>query len=354
MSKVHVVVLAGGQGTRFWPLSRANRPKQFLALTHSGESLLQLTAERMREVVPHGQMTVVTNKNLATLTKEHFSGGDMLLEPVGRNTSASIALAAFSLKRRYGDVVMVVVPADQIVQENQALAVVFKEAINLASSQDLLVTIGIQPTSAHTGYGYIKRGEKLGERSFKVERFFEKPNIERAREYCESGQYYWNSGMFVWRVSTILKALELYLPKLYTALSKCEDALGGAKQDQLLQEVFPALESISIDFGVLEHAQNCAVIEGADLGWSDVGSWDAWAEYFEPDSEGNLKHGETVIIDSQNCILKSDKRMLAVLGMENCVVIDSVDALLVCPRDRVQDVRKVVEELKKRGKTDLI
>ena len=258
------------------------------------------------------------------------------------------------LKARGGDPVMIILPADHAIKNEEILRAVFQKAISLAEERDSLVTIGVAPTSAHTGYGYIKKGRKIQEGKFLVSRFFEKPNLERAIKYYESGEYLWNSGMFVWRVSTILNAIETHMPELYQGLVRIHEATGTPQEASVLEEVFSTLDSVSIDFGILEHAKNCSVVVGEPFGWNDVGSWDAWAEHFEVDGERNLLYGDAVMIDAKNCVVHSQNRLIGVVGIDDLVVIDAGDALLVCPRGRVQDVRKVVEELKKRGRVELI
>jgi mannose-1-phosphate guanylyltransferase len=219
-----------------------------------------------------------------------------------------------------------------------------------------LVTIGIPPTEPNTGYGYIKRGAPVEGKTYKVERFFEKPSSERAQKYLEQGGFSWNSGMFVWRAAVILKAFQSFLPQMHEGLMKIKALLERKSGDVDLQvaEVFSSFESISIDFGILEHARNCVVIEAEEFGWNDVGSWDQWAENFATDTEGNLIRGDAVVIDSTDCVIRCEKRLVAAVGLKDVVIIDTGDALLVAARDSVQEVRKVVEELKRRNRKDLM
>lgn len=351
---IFVVILAGGQGTRFWPISRAKRPKQFLSLAANGESLISATARRVGDFSRVNPPLVVSNVLHRELILEHVPGAMVLCEPEGRNTSASIGLAAQWIQKQNPNAIMIVLPADHAVSDEQNLVHTLGNAIALAQAEELLVTIGIEPKFPHTGYGYIKRGAKLAHSGFMISRFFEKPSLERAKSYYESGEFYWNSGMFVWRVDSILAAFKEYMPELAAGLDQIGAALGSDSQTQVISEVFPKLESISVDFGVLEHARNCAVVSAGDFGWTDVGSWDAWAEFFEKDSEGNLQKGDTLLVESQGCVVYSEKKFTAVLGAKDLVIIDSGDALLVCPRERVQDVRGVVDELKQKGRTELI
>jgi mannose-1-phosphate guanylyltransferase len=257
------------------------------------------------------------------------------------------------------EAVMVVLPADHAVSNEAKLLEALRAAMSIAAGSDLLVTVGIPPSHAHTGYGYIKRGAEIAPGAFRVDRFFEKPNLERAQKYCESGEFYWNSGMFVWKARCILDSIRQFLPDMHTALMQIGTLLGkGSRGSEdnvaLIDHLFREMESISIDFGVLEHARNCAVVAAPDFGWNDVGSWDQWAEHFGHDQAGNLIHGDAVAIDSKTCVVHSQKRFTAIVGLEDVIVIDAGDALLVCARESVQDVRKVVEELKRRGRSDLV
>lgn len=351
---VKAVILAGGQGARFWPISRMERPKQFLSISADGESLIQATARRIVSLVGTENVLIVTNSLHEKLIREHVPSAAVLCEPVGRNTAASIGLAALRVRRERPDTVMVVLPADHAVRDEAALTATLEEAVAVAAAEDLLVTIGVKPTYPHTGYGYIKRSAALKGNGYLVGRFYEKPNLERAQKYCEAGNFYWNSGMFAWRAEVILEALEEEMPELYAGLMRIDAVLGTADEARMIAEVFETLDAVSIDFGVLEHSRNCAVIAARDFGWNDVGSWDAWAEHFAPDEAGNLVRGDVLLLDSNHCLVHSEKRLTALLGVEDLIVIDAGDAILVCPRQRVQDVRRIVEELKARGRRELI
>jgi mannose-1-phosphate guanylyltransferase len=243
------------------------------------------------------------------------------------------------------------------VRDEEKLRSSIAEAVTAAVSDDVLVTLGIPSSHPHTGYGYIKRGPHLAGRVHRVERFFEKPSLERARKYLEEGSYSWNSGMFIWRSSVILDAFREFLPEMYQGLIEIKGILEAgftARGQERIDQIFAAFESISIDFGILEHTRNCLVVNADEFGWNDVGSWDQWAENFATDSNHNLVKGDAVVIDSQQCVVKSDGRLLALVGMKDVVVIDTGDAVLVCARDSVQDVKKVVDELKRRGRVDLV
>ncbi|MFN4894622.1 MAG: mannose-1-phosphate guanylyltransferase [Pseudomonadota bacterium] len=353
-----IIVLAGGQGSRFWPLSRCSRPKQFLSMSGDGESLIQATVRRVSPLVVPERVLVVASERLMPLVREHVPHAGVVIEPEARNTAACIGLAAVAaaVKDSQRDPVLVVLPADHAVSEEQRLIRALQEAIDIARSSDSLVTIGIPPTTPHTGYGYIKRGEPLSGRAYHVDRFFEKPNLQRARRYLEQGGYSWNSGMFVWRASVILDAFKEHMPEMYQGLELIRCELEAGQQlgvSPSINSIFAQLEAISVDFGVLEHARNCVVIDAEPFGWNDVGSWDQWAENFVSDENGNLIHGEAVVIDSTGCVVRSEGRLVAAVGLEDVVIVDSGDAILVVAREHVQDVRKVVAELKARGRKDL-
>lgn len=353
MNDVQVVIMAGGQGSRFWPISRMEKPKQFLSISSSGESLIQATARRVASLSSRPPL-VVTNVLHEKLAREHLPQSSLLLEPLGKNTAASIGFAAVALRKQGIDPIMVVLPADHSVTDEGKLIESLLAGISLATKHEVMVTIGIKPTYPNTGYGYIKKGVPLGSDGFMVRRFFEKPNVERAIEYCKSPDFFWNSGMFVWRASVILEAIEEYMPQLYEQLLTIELALGTALEKSTIEKAFQEMESTSIDFGVLELARNCAVVPAYDFGWNDVGSWDAWAEHFKKDQKENLLHGDAVAIDSSGSVVYSTGKFIALVGVEDIVVIDSGDAVLICPRSRVQDVKKVVEHLKAEERSELI
>lgn len=353
-NSVAVVILAGGRGTRFWPLSRARKPKQFLALEPNGESLIQATARRVAGVANRYSLWAVTNVEQTALVHQDLPEARVLVEPVGRNTAASIGLAATYIAHTDPESVMVILPSDHVIQSGEEFVAALRRAITVAANKDVLVTLGIEPTGPCTAYGYIKRGKERGERVYEVARFFEKPSSERATQYIESGDFYWNSGMFAWRASTILSAIAEFLPELSLGLAEIGRAIGTSDEAQVTQRIFPELENISVDIGILEHARNCEVVVGNGFSWSDVGAWDSWAALFPCDSNNNMLRGDVETLETSSCVVVAEGRNISLLGVEDLVVIDTPDALLICPRSRVQDVGKMVDHLRKQGRTDLL
>jgi mannose-1-phosphate guanylyltransferase len=355
---VHVVILAGGQGTRFWPISRRARPKQFLSLGDNKETLIAATVRRVRELfTENSRLWIVTTKEQEGLVKEfldssELTGANVILEPCAKDTAASIALAATHIRAVDENGVVLVLPADHAVRDPEILRRCLREAIDAAVTNSLLMTVGIQPTSPNTAYGYIRLGRAISQNASYVARFYEKPSIERAKTYIKRGDYLWNSGMVAFTLPTFFEALAECLPDLNGKMAELK--IGQSGYEAHLAETFRKLEAISIDFGLLEHIDNCGVIVAPDFGWSDVGSWDAWASCFSSDKDGNLSRGDTLIIDSKGLVVHSERKFTAVLGVENLVIIDAQDALLIVPRGRVQDVKEIVQELKRRDREELL
>jgi mannose-1-phosphate guanylyltransferase len=344
--KLYPVIMAGGSGTRFWPLSRKARPKQFLPLV-SAEPLIAETAKRLKGLAPLGQTYVVCGPIHARAVKAAVKGlppKNILVEPVARNTAPAIGLACLAVAARDPEGVLVVLPSDHHVGDVPGFQSTLKKAAVLAE-QGHLVTLGIAPTRPETGYGYIERGDPLGAVGFKVRSFKEKPDLVTAGDYLKTGDFYWNAGIFVFQAKAMLKAFEAHSPELAQGLAK----VGGARKSQsakVLGKVFTKLPSVSVDYAVMEKADNIAVVPG-DFGWSDVGSFAALDEVREKDAQGNVVSGKgAVVIGSSGCVVLAKDRPLAVVGMVDTVVVDAGDAVLVVPKARCQDVRAAVEALK--------
>lgn len=355
--KTFTVVMAGGGGTRFWPLSRKSRPKQLLNL--SGKNImLNDTIARMEPLVGKRHSYVVTNQVQEKLTKKLLLSGvpkkNVIAEPVGRNTAPCILYAALKLKKKYGDGIMCVLPSDHFIGKEDEYRRVMKEAIEIAKETEGLVTIGIKPTYPATGYGYISCGEAYGVSSaFQVEAFKEKPSLEVATEYLQSGRYLWNSGVFVWKISAVVKAFEKYLPQMYKQLMNIYEDLGTKYEESRIEELYPLLESISVDYGIMEKADNVYVLPG-DYGWNDVGSLDTLDLVYPADTKENAVKGDALVLDSSNCIVSSSGKLVAVAGCKDLMVIDTEDALLVCPKSYAQNVKNIVDLLDKQERKELL
>lgn len=355
--KVYGVIMAGGGGTRFWPLSRQATPKQLLNL--SGKNLMVNEAvDRLAGIADKDDIFIVTNKTqvpkMMDATAGRIKSDHILSEPSARNTAACIGYAAFEIVRKYGDGIMVITPSDAYIKDTDEFTRILSIAVKSAMEKDVLVTVGITPTFPATGYGYIKYNENGNNaEAKKVLEFKEKPDLETARVYVDSGSYAWNSGMFIWKASTILRNFERFLPNIYEDLLKIADAFGTSEEYDVINEIYPNIQSISIDYGIMERSPDVYVVPG-EFGWNDVGSFDMLGVLHEADADGNVKVGGQVNIDTTNCIMYSDGRMIATIGLDNVVVIETKDAVLVCDKSRVQDVKKVVDVLKESGKTELL
>lgn len=347
--------MAGGGGTRFWPLSRQETPKQLLNL--SGKDLMVNEAiDRLSKVADKEDIFIVTNSlqtpKMLEATKARIKKDHILSEPSARNTAACIGYAAFEILKKYGDGLMVITPSDAYIKDNEEFAKILKIALETAKNKDALVTVGIKPTFPSTGYGYIKFN-KTDAQAFKVLEFKEKPDLLTAQKYLKSGQYVWNSGMFIWKASTILQAFKKLLPSVYADLQKIADSMGTKKEFNIIDEVYPKIESISVDYGIMEKSDNVYVVPG-DFGWNDVGSFDMLGVLHEEDKDKNITVGDSINIDTKNSIVYSGGRLVATIGLEDVVVVETKDAVLVCKKDRVQDVKKVVEELKSQRRFDIL
>lgn len=360
--KRYSVIMAGGGGTRFWPLSRKAIPKQFLNLT-GNDIMVNETIDRITGNVPKENIFIVTNEAHKEMIERETQGrldaAHILGEPAARNTTACIGYAAMEIVRKYEDGIMCILPADHYIKNKTAYEEVMEAAILTAERTDKLITVGIAPDFPSTGYGYIKYHKTKNQIAYQVEEFVEKPDVDTARAYLKAGGYLWNSGMFIWKASTILKQIKELLPDVYGCLEEIGDAMGTEKEDEVLHKVYPVIPKISIDYGIMERSSGVLVLPG-DFGWSDVGSWDALEALYPKDDKGNVTYGEQMLIDTRNCICYGSKdknqkhKMIAAIGVEDLIMVQTEDAVLVCPKSRAQDVKSIVDKLQETGKEEFL
>ena len=362
MAKVYAVIMAGGAGTRFWPASRSLRPKQLLPLAGgSGETLLAATVRRLSPLVTEDRIFVVTGEHLAEATAQAVPGvprAQILCEPAARNTAPCIAWATSTIARLDPEALIAVLPSDHFIGDENEFRNVLDRALQTAAT-GRVTTVGIVPTRPETGYGYIEVGDAIdglatGARS--VVRFVEKPDRARAETFLAGGRHVWNAGMFFFRASDMGELVERHLPEVATGVAKIDQAARAGKEADVLKSIFPTLPSVSIDTGVMEKAGGLAVVSG-DFGWNDVGSWQSAWELGSPDAAGNALSAGAVAIDAKNNLVRTlgtGKKVVALVGVNDLVVVETEDALLVIPRERAQDVRLIVEALKASGRTELL
>lgn len=346
------VILAGGSGTRFWPLSRSQYPKQVLRLLGS-DSLLQATIERLLPLIPLSRLAIVSNTSQAdVINLDLFLKGwtniPVWLEPQSRNTAAAVGLAAVLLTQETGNEIMAVFPADHYIGNQSEFFQVLNRGGKLAQA-GYLVTFGITPTRADAGYGYIKAGEAVDEagHGLRCAKFIEKPDLQRIQAFMQEGNYYWNSGMFLFRRDVILESLARHLPDLYQELS----LVGEGKQS--IKEAYQKIRGISLDHGIMEKAENVVVVP-ADLQWSDVGTWEAFYNLLDKNDRGTAVMGRVEDMDSRNCLVFAQDRLVATIGLEDVIVVGTADASLVCHRERAQDVKQLVERLTRQNLTESV
>ncbi|MEN1759183.1 mannose-1-phosphate guanylyltransferase [Anoxynatronum sibiricum] len=351
--KRYAVIMAGGHGERFWPESRVQRPKQFLTLV-GARSLIQQSFDRIQDFMPPEQILVVLGQEHLALAKEQLPSlpaENFLVEPVGRNTAPCIGLAAVHIRKRDPGSVMLIFPADHLIQGQTDFQLCLKKGFEQATDSDYLVTIGIIPSRPETGYGYMEREETSIDQTtplvYPVRRFVEKPDTEKAREYVQSGHYYWNSGIFIWKADLILDKMELHLPELYQGLLQIESHIDTSQEATIMESVFPNLPRISIDYGILEKSDRILMVQG-DFGWDDLGSWESLAEHSKADEMGLVIHGDYVGIDNTNCLIQGQAGLIAALGVHDLVIVQAGDVILVCDKNRTQEVKDLVSLAKEK------
>lgn len=354
MEQIYGIVMAGGGGTRFWPLSRSAKPKQLLNLSGK-EVMVNEAVDRLSRVTAYENIYIVTNcvqaQEMASVTKGRVAKEHVLIEPAARNTAACIGYAAMKIVHDHGDGMLVVTPSDAYIRDAAAFERTLRRAI-VAAETGCLVTIGITPTFPATGYGYI-RFQNSDKEVKPVLQFVEKPPYEKAVEYLTSGEYVWNSGMFVWRASVILDKIRRLLPELYASLERIAAAFGRDDEEEVLRTIYPALQSVSVDYGILERTADILVVPG-EFGWSDVGSWDMLGALHAPDQQGNVAVGDVISANAKDCVLYSSGRLVAAVDVEDVVVVETPDAVLVCKRSKAQDVKEIVEKLRASRREDLL
>ena len=353
----YAVIMAGGSGTRLWPLSRRNHPKQALRLV--GErTMFQYAVERIRSIFPPERILVVTLARHASIMMEQVPDlppGNFILEPEGRGTAPAIGLAAIHIADQDPEARMAILTADHFITKAQHFCEVLAAAEKVADGR--LVTLGIQPSSPSTGFGYIHQGPLAGEENgfpfYAVERFTEKPDLATARNMVESGEYSWNSGMFVWQVGRIVKEFQRQMPDFYSQLMEVKSALDTPEYNSVLERVWPRVKKETIDYGIMERAGDVVVIP-VDIGWTDIGSWGSLFNLLPADADDNVFVGPHIKIDTKGCLVFGGKRLVAVMGVQDLVIIDTDDVVMVCSREREQDVKALVELLKQTQQVSLL
>lgn len=356
MDRTFAVIMAGGVGARFWPASRRSRPKQLLDLVGSGTTMIAATAGRLAPDVPLGRALVVTGRAIAGAVAAALPGlpaENILAEPVGRNTAPCIGWAALHARRRDPDAVLAVLPSDHLVRDPGAFRGAVRAAVRAARG-GALVTCGIAPDRPETGFGYVELGDAVADGVRRVVRFVEKPDLETAQGYVASGRFAWNSGMFFFRADRVLGEIERQMPELHRGLGEILAGIEGGDEAGAVERVFPRLPAQSIDYGIMEGAAEIACVP-VDMGWSDLGSWSAAHDLSAKDAEGNAFGADVVAVDARGCLVRAPEgALVALVGVEDLVVVSTGDAILVCRRDRAQDVKAVTDALRARGRDDLL
>lgn len=346
----YAVIMSGGMGTRFWPKSRHNMPKQFLR-TVGDKTMIQNTVDRIEKNICHDNICIVTNKSYTRMIKKQLpkiKAGNIFIEPDNKETATCIGYAAIKLLKRDPDAVMIVLPSDHMITNIDEFKATIDEAVAVAKNENMLVTMGVVPTRPETAYGYIEIGRPLPDYGhipvYKVKRFTEKPNKTIAQIFIDKGTFLWNSGMFVWKASVLLEEIEKYLPELYGSLMTMSKSLDTSDEEKVVEEEYKKIDGISIDFGIMEKSTNVAVLK-TNLNWDDIGSWNALDKYYIKDDDNNIINGLCSPIDTRNCMIFGDGRLIATIGVNNLLIVDTGDTLLICDRERDQDIKEMVRQL---------
>lgn len=353
MNKNHyVAIMAGGVGSRFWPVSRSGLPKQFLDILNTGESLIQATYNRFAKFIPAENIFVVTTKEYAQLVEEHLpllDPANILSEPSRKNTAPCIAYMSFKLKKRNPEASFIVAPADHLILDGPAFEEACNRALNFVADNHCLLTLGIKPTYPNTGYGYIQYNhDEVGKGIFKVKIFTEKPNLELAKTFLASGDFLWNSGIFIWKVADILEAFEKYMPEMYEVFYAENDQIDTVEENAALASVYPHCSNISIDYGIMEKASNVKIMP-ASFGWSDLGTWNAAYENMEKDYLGNAVKGDNVVVidATRNVVHTPHDKLVLLQGLDDFIVVDTRDVLLICKKENEQEIKTYIADIKR-------
>jgi mannose-1-phosphate guanylyltransferase len=358
MSSKHnyVAIMAGGIGSRFWPMSRTSYPKQFLDILNTGKTLIQHTYERYKKLVPEENIFIITSEEYISIVKKQLpqvADENILGEPSRKNTAPCVAYISFKLFKKDPQANLVVAPADHLVTETNDFIQTSKKALDFVNHINAFVTLGIKPTHPNTGYGYIQHETTATAPDiFKVKTFTEKPNTDLAKTFIASGDFLWNAGIFIWKVKNILTAFEKYLPEMYEVFASEKDKFNTPEEPEAIEQIYPQCTNISIDFGIMEKADNVYIIPSS-FGWSDLGTWNSAWENMERDYLDNAVSGKNVmVIDATRCIVHApDNKLVLLQGLDDFIVVDTKDALLICRKDREQDIKEYVAEVK-RNKAD--
>ena len=348
----YVVIMAGGIGSRFWPMSRTNFPKQFLDILNTGQTLIQSTFNRFSSFIPVENIYVVTSDEYVNIVKMQLPEiplQNILGEPSRKNTAPCIAYVSMKLKKSDPAACIIVAPSDHLIMDETAFKKVCYEALAFVRKNNALLTLGIQPTFPNTGYGYIQYEQyPVSDNVYKVKTFTEKPNLELAKTFLVSGDFLWNAGIFVWQASTVIDAFEKYLPEIYEVFHAEEQKFNTVDESEALQNAYPQCTNISIDFGIMEKADNVYIIPSS-FGWSDLGTWNSAFEHLPKDESNNaITANEVLVFDTINCMIQSPQGKLLVLqGLEDFIVVDSEDVLLICKKEKEQEIKEYVSEVKR-------
>lgn len=354
MNKHHyVAIMAGGIGSRFWPMSRTNYPKQFLDILNTGKTLIQATYDRFAEFIPAENIYIVTSQEYIPIVMQQLPAikeENILGEPSRKNTAPCIAYISFKLHQKDPESALIVAPSDHIITDTAEFIRVSNEALNFVTHLNAFVTLGIKPSSPNTGYGYIQFEQMaVSKEVYKVKTFTEKPNLELAKTFIASGEFLWNGGIFVWQVKNILSAFEKYLPEMFELFQTEKEKFNTNEETAAIEQIYPQCTNISIDFGIMEKASNVYVIPSS-FGWSDLGAWNSAYENFEKDASQNAIAGENIIvIDAANCMVHApDKKLVLLQGLDDFIVVDTEDVLLICKKDKEQQIKDYVAEVKRK------